>query len=53
MSLTWKSRHSTGLPGGMGPDFIKGWATARQLKLNQNFARVTPGQEIIEIKANA
>ena len=39
MLSTWKLRHLSGLLGGMRPGFIKGWATARQLKLDQNFAR--------------
>ena len=40
MLSTWKLRHLSGLLGEMRPDFIKGWTTAHQLKLNQNFARV-------------
>jgi hypothetical protein len=41
MLSTWELRHLNGILGGMRPEFIKDWATAHQLKWNQNFARPT------------
>ncbi|EFQ80393.1 hypothetical protein HMPREF0305_11559 [Corynebacterium pseudogenitalium ATCC 33035] len=38
MLSTWTLRHLSGLLGEMSPGSIKGWATAHQLKLIQNFA---------------
>ena len=42
MLSTWKLRHLSGLLGGMRPGFIKGWATAHQPWLNQNFPKAAP-----------
>ena len=40
MFSTWKFRRSSGLPGGITPGFIDGWATAHQLRLNRSYVRV-------------
>src|SRR5699024_6287462 len=42
MLSTWKLRHLNWVPGRTRPGFTKGWATAHQPRLNQNFARAAP-----------